>query len=744
MSVVNVHWKIYYHTDIGLGAALPRQKQKQEFNGTPLSPATVHPIPPVATSARSQAKPAGNGYATPKTTPVAAITAPSTLISGPSASLAVIVPSLPTSSAPAEYQKFPELDAAIIHESPSAPRKRKRDEELVKSPLTESGIDQFQADMTVNRLQELMFNIFEAEDHMEPDTSILPSHNNQFFMQTIGSDKPLLTADTHAHLEQALMAVMDGGRYSTISIDRLARVQRLCLACLATTSALNLSIPQGSQDESTEQWVQNLELVENSFKASRVLLRMMAGEREEKQLYSEEILLEMLGTLKHVFETCIIPVVELRTSASDCDSIKSNSDVLNLLTTLLQRAGKVLKLVGDLLLKIDVSESAVTSVEFLAIQLIFVENAPFEKDSLLGIQRFETLRRHAMELVAKIFLKHPEQRSFMIDEILTSLEKLPVTRQNARHYKLVDGKPIQLVSALIMLLVQTSAVEDVQRAVVRKVKDIEHDPSADEEEDSVSSASSDNQENVKRGPKRRNVNGTLTNSNQSPLDSLSILTKARFDSAQNNSSYVGKYLVQRAMTSTKTGDQPYRNLLDIFTEDFISVLGSPDWPASELLLRAILSNVIGIADNEKSTAPAKNMALEIMALMGSGIADVQQYVSRACQNLEVAGTPYAKDILHLCEDSIGLGTPGTDLFSVDGPCRAVIAYYQESKSDALLTQSAQAYFLVQWARNLATADDTAMQGGDTPQTTKMVKLAVTAALWLQDAIQHPMAIAPEE
>jgi len=60
--------------------------------------------------------------------------------------------------------------------------------------------------------------------------------------------------------------------------------------------------------------------------------------------------------------------------------------------------------------------------------------------------------------LAQIFARYEDQRIFIFDEILTSLEKLPVNRQSARQFKLVEGgKNIQLVSALMMTLVQTSA-----------------------------------------------------------------------------------------------------------------------------------------------------------------------------------------------------------------------------------------------------------------------------------------------
>ena len=44
-----------------------------------------------------------------------------------------------------------------------------------------------------------------------------------------------------------------------------------------------------------------------------------------------------------------------------------------------------------------------------------------------------------MDVLAKIFTKYTEQRQFIFDEILMSLEKLPPTKQSARQYRLTDG-----------------------------------------------------------------------------------------------------------------------------------------------------------------------------------------------------------------------------------------------------------------------------------------------------------------
>ena len=70
-------------------------------------------------------------------------------------------------------------------------------------------------------------------------------------------------------------------------------------------------------------------------------------------------------------------------------------------------------------------------------------------------------------------------------------------------------------------------------------------------------------------------------------DLLSVV-KPLLDDAQSNARHIVAALVGRAVKTSKSSDEPYRKLLDIFTEDFLNVLGSSDWPAAELLLRALV------------------------------------------------------------------------------------------------------------------------------------------------------------
>lgn len=118
------------------------------------------------------------------------------------------------------------------------------------------------------------------------------------------------------------------------------------------------------------------------------------------------------------------------------------------------------------------------------------------------------------------------------------------------------------------------------------------------------------------------------------MEQLRMLCGNLNETARANAKYLVQYLVQRAMRSTKTGDTPYRHLMDIFTEDFLAVLQSPEWPGADLLLEQILRSMVNIVDGDKQPAPAKTMALDLLGLMGSTICDIYVHMKGFYSNRE--------------------------------------------------------------------------------------------------------------
>lgn len=550
-------------------------------------------------------------------------------------------------------------------------------------------------------MQELMLSLFEAEDHAEPDTSgALPKDSQHFFMSNddTKSKECILQAEMQRQLDSAIAKVLDGGVFRDLAVDHLARVEKICARSLTLMGEVDIvSFDQAFTAGAADRWEEQAVKVECGLLASKTLLRIMTAAEDDKQLQSEEVLQALLSHLRMVMENFVVPLVETQASRLGDGALQLASSLKSVATSLMKRAGSVVKFLGDFASAVDLSEASVTTIEFLATKLIFLENATTEKESLLGIQKFESLRRHAMDLLASIYLRRPEQRSHILNEILSSLEKLPTTRQSARQFKIPDGKPIQLVSALVMRLVQTTAMwRSEEPTSGRRVITHEQDGDEEDSEDSEDS-DSDNGASRKTTCKQASSEFMMNGSGDSAVRLLEKKIKASFDGAQNSAVYLTGFLIQRALNSTKTGDQPYRNLLDIFTEDFVNVLGCPEWPAAELLLRSILSHLIRIVENDKSSAPSKNMALDLMGIMGSEIADLRLRLRRSCKADNAGLTKRAQRLSALCEDSLSDELSEDHLLSLQGPWPILLQSLQSS-GEAKLLLSAHSYNVSQWGR----------------------------------------------
>ncbi|KAI9724135.1 MAG: hypothetical protein M1812_000854 [Candelaria pacifica] len=636
---------------------------------------------------------------------------------------AVIIPKLPPSVKHDEYKAFPDLDTSVGGQKAysTSTKKRKLGPTANVEETYAKGLDQREkADTALRSLRELISSIFEAEDQLQPDTSGAVSANAaKFFANAYPGDDevPILLGVIQSKLETCLQKVATLNRFDDLPIEHLLRLQKLCEGALKSAEAVNLRLEDGHSDDDVEHWLQNVGVAETGLRSSRTLLRTMIAGREEKQLYSEEILQTTLNMYTNILENCIIPVVECRNSERSSKLFSTMSQHKKVISTLLHLAAKGLSMMSSLLAQQELAESAITTIEFLASKLVFAENAHTEKDSVLGIQKYIGLRLAAMDMLTKIFLTHKDQRSFIIDEILSSLEKLPVTKQSARQFKLGDGKSIQLVSALIMRLVQTSGIRSHERSSSSNKRTVlslqTHSKGSLDLLDGIGSGNDS-------GPSQEAQNEQcIREAELDPaiaVEQLRDITQPLYSHMQRSAQHVTKFLVQRALTSTKTGDQPYRNLLDIFTEDFITVLTSPDWPAAEILLRVLLQSMVGVAEGDKSTAPAKNVALDLMGSMGSAISDVIVTVRQAAKgaNDESELSGY---LAQLADETLDSKLPAKELLALEGPYRVVMEHLRQQGLADPQTSSAYGYLATQWARNLCAVFDTSEngQGDDDPE-----------------------------
>ena len=654
--------------------------QKLAQSATPLPPATVH------TPVSSVKKPMP---ATPAKMLTSSNTRPPAL--GSNSKLRVVLPGPPLNFRPEVYKTVVASPDAPAHLS----KKQKHSHAVRVDGELYLTVDQREkADAALKGFQDYLQDIFEAQDQLSQDVGV----SDNFFIST--ADGVTLNSNAHSKIDTHLQKVIENGRFSQVPLDDLIRLQKLCENAVNDAVHVSVRIDDGMSDSEVEALVEQMTIAELGLKSARTSLRFMLGGREESHLYSEEVIQAALDTFKNVMETCLIPVVEMRSSGSSSSSFAAVSAHKKVFSNLLTMCRKVLSLLATLVGKMELSEIVINALESTTCQLVFVENAMTEKDSAIGIAKFDNMRVVAMDVLSQIFLSHPSQRQGIFEQILSSLEKLPVTKQSARQFKLADGGSIQLVSALIMRLIQTSASTIDEAADTGKSKILQAHEAANAGTD-ASPNNTNTQVFTISSETRAEQQADIA------VGELRDFVFPLLDTAKGNAAYVVGFIVKRAEKSSKTGDTPYRNLLDLFVEDFITCLNSTDWPAAELLLRLLLFKMVHMAEGDKTPAPAKNMALDLLGTMGAAISELSSQVRRTAGALENDGTELGIYLSRIADATLRNQGSLPDIVSwACGPFRVSLEFLDERSTNDPQLSSAIGFYMAEWAAKICTAYDT--------------------------------------
>jgi cohesin loading factor subunit SCC2 len=644
---------------------------------------------------------------------------------------------MPTTLTPAERAEYQKVREPIDSRNGSIPSKNQT--AYLTNRGSSASVDQRQkADMAVETLQSLLQGIFEAQDQMQPDTSddVSMESNALFAVRDTGEGPAVVLQDqAQSQLDVAVMRVVVSGRLDDIEVERLARAQRICESSLAVGSG-SLRVGEDWNDNDIQQWLVRISSAETGLVAGRTLLRIMTGGSRHKELQSEDYLKAALDAANNVLDGCILPIMEERSSIGEKVKGETSSNPKfaialehrKTLQKLVQASVKNLRLLGHLLIKTDVDETAISSIEFMCKSLIFAQTGGSEKDASLGTQTVENMRVAGMDVMAMIFTKYEGQRAFILNELLMSVEQLPSSKQSARQFKLIDAKPIQLVSALLMRLVQASAT--LSDSLLRSSTDDNDESSEDEssEDDSDSDDSSHDAAKKRKSQKSKKRSRAR--------DLKSVYTPLQ-EASNKHASYVVGILLQRALSTTKSSDEPFRRLLDIFTEDFLNVLGSGDWPAAETLLRCLVAQMIRMAENQKSPAPSRTLALELLGTIGSGIIDLKAATidaGRALQDADQISRSLCAMVRRVREGSFD----NDALTSFEGPYRIVIEYLHARDLKDPQLRTARGYHLVQWATQACEARDEDRKPINAPmELQNKIRSMIEDMQWLEEHSSFP-------
>ncbi|EQL00671.1 sister chromatid cohesion protein Mis4 [Ophiocordyceps sinensis CO18] len=626
---------------------------------------------------------------------------------------------------PANIKREEYLEIAESLDAPhSLSARRNENEDFAHSQgVTVTSLNQRQrSEAALDALETLLRTVFTAVGNalaMEPGA--------EHIVALTTDQEPAMTSATQQKMHGAIQKVIMLKCFNSVSLESLLNIMKLSDSSLKQVDGLEIRIDESWDEGGFESWIRQLSELETALKAARTCLRILSGGREDKQIYSEATIQRCVDLFKAVTEDLVIPLVELRNSGPTASLFKIVQKHKKAVSSAFVCCQKLFALLAELVTKIELSESVINTLEYTASKLIFVENAYFERDSAIGVQKFDGIRSVAMDLLCQIFLIKPEQRQGIIDDILTSLEKLPVGKQSSRQFKLSDGGSIQPVSALIMRLIQASSGrvsfddESGRAAILRSLNDGEA-PEGEEPQISKRNQASSTITTEEQGAQQHAVAVQELEASAAPLN----------EAASRNASYVINFIVKRAIGSTKSGDTPYRNLLDLFVDDFTTCLDSPDWPSAELLLRLLMFMMVQLFEAGKTAAPAKNMALELLGAMSAAISRLRSHVKRTASSFEGSDagelSQYLSDLAtHVLEQKSQI----EHILAWSGPYRATLEYLQRRCSEDAHLASAVSHLITDWGSKTHAGYDS-LQEDDSERDMELGRLAYRLRMMIDD------------
>ncbi|KAF8585724.1 ARM repeat-containing protein [Ramaria rubella] len=383
------------------------------------------------------------------------------------------------------------------------------------------------------------------------------------------------------------------------------------------------------EDSLTEQDLQKLEklleLAKESVMAADCCIALLAADKLPKQLYSEELITSCFATIKNQLTKVIYPFVEALgdvhghttplllhvAKSGDSSSQIYRREIGETFTALTAVLPRVNALVGS---EVAMSDAIVIQAVYIAIGPFFVvelgTDAKGKKDNgnnlvlsaLGGKGAMRALRLEALSLIRSIFANHEDQRSWIIEEILTSLIKLPDLKQKSGQFRLRDGRSIHTVSALLLQLVQTSAHDvrmKAKRLAINRQQSfvMRHDSQAD-----------------------GTAEPFLTERDHEEIQ----LYAAGLDSASKAAKTIVLFLTQRSgkgKATKSSNEAEYRAIFDNLISDLLTVLYWPEWPAAGLLLRIIcrfmVSSLSDKTNNNTDNNAAKTVALDHLGIIAA-------------------------------------------------------------------------------------------------------------------------------
>ncbi|KAM4527458.1 nipped-B-like protein B isoform 2-T4 [Odontesthes bonariensis] len=389
-----------------------------------------------------------------------------------------------------------------------------------------------------------------------------------------------------------------------------------------------------------------MERVTKSADACLTALNIMTSPHMPQAVYIEDVIERVLQFTKFHLQNTLYshydPAYRVDrhgggSHTSKSKRAKSSTHKQKVVVSLYNKVCDIISNISELLEIQLLTDTTILQVSNLGITPFYVEN-------------ISELQLCAITLVTAVFSRYEKHRQLILEEIFTSLARLPTNKRNLRNFRLNssdsdgDAVYIQMVSALVLQLIQC-----VVHFKSDKEAEGEHNKKVDKD-------------------------ALVTNSYETAMRT-----------AQN---FLSVFLKK---CGSKQGEEDYRPLFENFVHDLLSTVNRPEWPAAELLL-SLLGRLLVHQFSNKQT----EMALRVASL---------DYLGTVASRLRKDAVSNKMDQRTI--DRILKETPGSN--ETQQLQKALLEFLDGNVNTDPALVFARNFYIAQWLRDTTTEADKAIK-----------------------------------
>ncbi|KAI0209445.1 Nipped-B-like protein [Lamellibrachia satsuma] len=452
--------------------------------------------------------------------------------------------------------------------SQSEARRRRRREKKHKRTETDISVDELMDTATFKKFSSAIDNMLEAVEDV--DLNELNADDDE--ADTSSSDV-LISRGLLSDLTSESAKLKSMGVTNQVPYEKLVKVFTLLQYNIKDGYRLTPLVASHDDSGEDEQLWQEvaMERVLAAVDAGLAALSIMTAPDMPKEVFLEDVIERVVMMTKQQLQNTIFPEfdpvykvnpknkgayqgnVKMKRARASNTKHKSSQLLYNKLTELVS-------LLSELTDIQELTDTIILQLSTLAVSPFFVEN-------------ISELQLSALKLVTSLFSRYEKHRQLILEDILSSLARLPSSKKNLRSYRLNSDEQIQMVTALALELIQ---------CVVKL-------PTVEEEESG--------KEGSAGGRRDR-------------MDNEVVIVTSYEVSMRTAHNFLSVFLRK---CSTK-GEEDYRPMFENFVYDLLATVNKPEWPAAELLL-SLLGRLLVQQFSNKSV----DMSLRVASLDYLGI-----------------------------------------------------------------------------------------------------------------------------